>query len=286
MEVSTHSPGFAAQFVAQVLDDALVHGCRVYGIAGLQGSGKSTLSAQVARLASTRGLRCVVLSIDDFYLGRRERQRLGRTVHPLCATRGPPGTHEVPLACDVLDALCVGRATRLPRFDKIDDKRLPPSRWPQARGADPGSGPGLVILEGWFLQVPAQTAAELTRPLNALERDEDRDGTWRHWCNEALGHDYPPLWRRLDRLLFLHGPGFEVVPDWRWQQEVTLQAVHPRRQTMTRPQVSRFVQFFERVSRHALHTLPGIAPWTVQLDASREIIQQRHSPASGEEARK
>ncbi|MCA1715200.1 MAG: hypothetical protein LC715_08880, partial [Gammaproteobacteria bacterium] len=173
-------------------------------------------------------------------------------------------------------------------FDKIDDRRLPPSRWPLARGADPGSSPGqaLVIVEGWFLQVPAQTAAELAAPLNALERDEDRNGTWRHWCNAALERDYPPLWRRLDRLLFLHGPGFEVVPDWRWQQEQTLQAAHPRRQAMTRPQVSRFVQFFERVSRHALRTLPRIAPWTVRLDERREIIGQRHCSASGAEAGK
>ena len=89
----THPPspaGYAEPFVAAVLDDALAHGSRVYAIAGLQGSGKSTLSAQVAALAARRGLRAVVLSIDDFYLGRRERLALGREVHPLLATRGAP----------------------------------------------------------------------------------------------------------------------------------------------------------------------------------------------------
>lgn len=280
MAVAAHTPGFPQPLVAQVLHDALAHQCRVYGIAGLQGSGKSTLSVQVAQLAKARGLRCVVLSIDDFYLGRRERQRLGRSVHPLCATRGPPGTHDVALACDVVDALRAGRAARLPRFDKIDDRRLPPSRWPLARGAD------MVIFEGWFLQVPAQAAAELVAPINALESDEDRDGVWRHWANDALGRNYPPLWRRLDRLLFLQGPGFGIVPQWRWQQERTLQAAHPGRRAMTRAQVSRFVQFFERVSRHALRTLPGIAQWTVRLDERRKIIRQRHSSASGAEMAK
>ena len=70
-------------------------------------------------------------------------------------------------------------------------------------------------------------------------------------------------------LLCLEGPGFEVVPGWRWQQERTLQAVHPGRRAMDRAQVMRFVEFFERVSRHALATWPAIADTVVALDARR-----------------
>jgi D-glycerate 3-kinase len=40
---------------------------------------------------------------------------------------------------------------------------------------------------------------------------------------------------------------------------------------MTRPQIERFVQFFERVSRQALRTLPAIAERTVRLDAQRRL---------------
>jgi D-glycerate 3-kinase len=265
----THPPspaGYPEPFVAAVLGDALAHEARCYAIAGLQGSGKSTLSAQVVALAATRGMRAVVLSIDDFYLDRRERLRLGRDVHPLLAPRGPPGSHDVPLAIDTIDALREGRAARLPRFDKIADRRLPPSKWPLARGAE------LVLFEGWFQKVPAQREDEIVVPLNALERDEDADGTWRRWCNEALGRDYPPLWRLIDRMLLLEGPGFEIVPGWRWQQEVTLQAANPDRQAMTKPQVLRFVQLFERVSRQALRTLPAIADRHVRLDAARRPL--------------
>ena len=273
----THPPspaGYAEPFVAAVLDDALAHGSRVYAIAGLQGSGKSTLSAQLATLAARRGLRAVVLSIDDFYLGRRERRALGREVHPLLATRGAPGSHDVPLAMATIDALREGRATKLPRFDKIADRRLPPSKWPLARSAN------LVLFEGWFQKVPPQREEELVMPLNALERDEDADGTWRRWCNDALARDYPPLWRRIDRMLLLEGPGFEVVPEWRWQQEVTLQAANPDRRAMSHAQVLRFVQFFERVSRQALRTLPAIADRHVRLDAARRPLDASTSPGS------
>lgn len=270
MARSTHpdpGAGYPEAFVASVLDDAMASGARVYGIAGLQGAGKSTLAAQVAAMAETRGRRVAVLSIDDCYLDRETRQALARDVHPLLATRGPPGTHDLALACDTLDALRDGRTAALPRFDKIDDRRLPRSTWPTCADAD------LVVFDGWFLKTPAQAAAQLRDPVNALERDEDPEGLWRRYCNDALGREYPALWRRIDRLLFLQGPGFGVVPGWRWQQERTLQASAPGRRAMSQAQVERFVQFFERISRQALATLPGIAEWTVRLSEVREPLE-------------
>lgn len=127
----------------------------------------------------------------------------------------------------------------------------------------------MLILEGWFLKAPPQSEPELIAPINTLERDEDGEGVWRRYCNTALGRDYPALWQRVDRLLCLQGPGFDVVPEWRWQQERELQAANPARAAMPRVQVERFVQHFERVSRQAWRTLPGIADWTVRLDADR-----------------
>src|SRR5690606_27899098 len=120
-------PGFDSRIVSTTLDDALRQGARILGISGLQGSGKSTFAAQLAAHARSRGLQCAVLSIDDVYLGHADRQRLAGEVHPLLATRGPPGTHEVTLAIDMLDALRAGRGAALPRFDKLADGRW--RRW-------------------------------------------------------------------------------------------------------------------------------------------------------------
>ncbi len=266
--------GYAEAVVAEALDDALAHGARVHAIAGLPGSGKSTLVAQMAALARTRGLRVATLSLDDVYFGRRERQRRAREVHPLFATRGPPGTHDIALACSTLDALRAGVATRLPRFDKLADRRLPPSRWPVARDVD------LVLFDGWCLKVPPEAEAALVDPLNPLERDEDPDGLWRRACNEALGRDYPALWARLDRLLWLQAPDFAPVLRWRREQE--RRALAQRRQAapatvatrpgMTPAAIARFVQHFERVGRQALRTLPRIADRRRVLDAHRRVI--------------
>lgn len=261
--------GFGEDFVQAVLDDALAHGARVYGISGLQGSGKSTLAAQLAEAAAARGLRAVALSIDDFYLDRPERGRLAREVHPLLATRGPPGTHDVALACATLDALREGRPVRLPAFDKAMDRRLPPERWRETAGVD------LAVFEGWFLGVPAQDEAGLREPVNVLERREDADGRWRRWCNAALARDYPPLWQRIDRLLFLQPPGFEVVPEWRWQQELALRAADPAGRGMDRDTLMRFVRHYERVSRQALRVLPARADVVVELDRARRPVALR-----------
>ncbi|KLI98849.1 kinase [Luteimonas sp. FCS-9] len=257
-----------AALVAGVLDDALGHAARVLGISGLQGTGKSTLAAQLADAAAARGLPVATLSLDDLYLDRDARRTLARTVHPLLATRGPPGTHEVALGCALLDTLRAGGTARLPRFDKRTDTRRPAADGPVA-------GPvALTIFEGWCLGARPEPAAALTTPINALERDEDPDGTWRRWCNAALERDYPALWRRVDRLLFLQPPGFDVVPAWRWQQEQALRAGAPGG-GMTRAQVGRFVQHYERVSRQALRTLPALADVVISLDAQRRPIALR-----------
>lgn len=258
--------GFDASLVRAALDAAraLPAATPVFAITGLQGSGKSTLAAQLVAAAEAEGLRAATLSIDDFYLTRAERERLAREVHPLLATRGPAGTHDLPLALATLDALREGRPAALPRFDKLADERLSEARWPRTAGRV-----DLVVFEGWFLKTPAEPDASLAAPLNALERDEDADGTWRHWCNAALARDYPALWQRIDALWFLRGPGFDVVPEWRWQQEQALQAAEPGRTGMRRGEVERFVQFYERTSRQALRSLPAIAERTLPLDRQR-----------------
>jgi len=238
------------------------------GISGLQGSGKSTLAHQLARLARSRGVHCEVLSLDDFYLGRRERLRLARAVHPLFATRGVPGTHDVGLLLRVLGGLArasTARPVRVPRFDKGRDTRLPPSRWRAVTRA-----PALVLLEGWCVGVAPQSAAALARPVNALERDEDADGRWRRYVNDELARSYARAWRRLDRLVLLQAPRFDVVARWRDEQERRLRRRGAPR-AMDGAALRRFLMHYERLSRHALRTLPARADLRLVLDARRTV---------------
>jgi D-glycerate 3-kinase len=245
---------------------------RLIGASGLQGSGKTTLAHQLGDAAAARGIPCDVLSLDDFYYGRRERQRLARDVHPLLATRGVPGTHDVALVERTLDALPRASArdpVRVPRFDKGRDTRVPPSRW--RRITRP---PRLVLFEGWCVGVPPQPERALAAPANALERECDPDGTWRRYVNDQLAGPYARLWRRLGRLMLLQAPGFDVVVRWRGRQEQARRRRHAPH-ALDPAALRRFLQFFERLSRYALKTLPARSDLVLRLDERHDVIGMR-----------
>ncbi|TWB63914.1 kinase [Nitrospirillum viridazoti] len=241
----------------------------ILGICGAQGSGKSTLADGLAERLVASGLRVAVLSLDDLYLTKEERQDLARDVHPLLATRGVPGTHDVGLGLAVLDGLGTPGRTLLPRFDKAVDSRAAEGAWVE--------GPvDVVLFEGWCVGALPQDAADLAAPVNELERDRDAGGEWRRHVNAALAGDYQRLFGRLDALVLLAAPDFAVVRGWRIQQEEGLRAKlraagKPTDGTMTDDQVSRFIQFYERLTRHILAEMPGRADLTLRLDAARRV---------------
>jgi D-glycerate 3-kinase len=263
-DANTQPHGYPDAIVQLLLDVLPRRG--LIGISGLQGSGKSTLAAQLVAAAKSLSINALAISIDDFYLGRRARLHLAREVHPLLATRGVPGTHDVGLLLDTLQALrhaTPSRPARVPRFDKGRDTRLPPSHWRTVKHA-----PQLVILEGWCVGVPAESAAALRHPLNTLERSADADARWRRFVNAELRRRYAVVWRRFDRLLNLQAPSFTVVLRWRDEQERKLRERHAPR-AMSPTALRRFLMHYERVSREALRTLPMRADINIKLDARR-----------------
>jgi D-glycerate 3-kinase len=245
----------------------------VLGLSGLQGSGKSTLAREMKAQAEARGWPTEVLSLDDFYYSRSERDVLAHQIHPLLRTRGVPGTHEIELLMSVLAAMPQASEklpVSYPRFDKGHDTRMAPSKWP--RVARP---PKLVILEGWALGLRPQLLSALEEPVNSLERDEDPEGIWRHWVNKQL-RGYQPLWRKLDALIVLQAPNWDIVRKWRSEQEEELLARHAPL-AMDATAMVRFLAHYERLSRHALATLPDLADTTVEYDNDRHVIAVNHS---------
>lgn len=244
------------------------------GINGAQGSGKTTLGDYLCQwLVQEGGLRALSLSIDDVYLTRAERQQLAAQVHPLLITRGVPGTHDIPLLLQTLEALGAAAGTlpvAVPRFDKARDDRLPAAQWPRVQ-------PPLdvVLLEGWCLGATPQAEAALADPCNTLEREEDRDGRWRRHANQCLAGDYARLHQRVDFWLMLRAPSFDEVLRWRSEQEHKLAAGPARAvagsRVMDAAALARFVQHYERLTRHCLATLPPRMDVVWELDSGRAI---------------
>jgi len=268
--MSKADPRVVSAIVA-LLEDELSCTARrpiVLGICGSQGSGKSTLAVALAEKLEEDGRTCEILSLDDLYLPKSARERLAREVHPLLATRGPPGTHDVSLGIEVIDLLRAGSSVALPRFDKARDDRAVPSDWPRVE-----ENCDVLLFEGWCVGAVPQDHADLAQPINDLEALEDTDGVWRRHTNTALAGSYQDLFSRIDRLVLLQAPGFEVVCDWRMQQEHDLRAAHPDgSQLMDDGQVARFVQHYERITRHILAEMPPRADLLVSLEAGRNPV--------------
>ena len=251
------------------IDAALVahgEGLLVVGLCGAQGSGKSTLAAAILTALGAKGLAAATLSLDDLYLTRAERQQLGRSIHPLLATRGVPGTHDIALGLSTIAALERGEPAPLPRFDKGLDDRMTEAKWPVAPPACK-----VLLLEGWCVGAAPQSAAMLAEPVNALERAEDADGIWRGYANAALAGQYQALFASIDLLILLAAPGWDVVAAWREEQEAPLRAAGAP-QAMDAAALARFIQHYERLTRWILEETPGRADLTVPLGAAREVL--------------
>jgi D-glycerate 3-kinase len=238
------------------------------GLCGAQGSGKSTIAAATVRMLEARGLTAVAVSLDDFYLPKAAREKLAKEVHPLLAVRGPPGTHDIAMAGATLDQLRAKGRVALPAFDKAADTRTPRGGWPTV--ATPVD---VVILEGWCVGARAQGQAALANPVNDLERDEDPDRRWRTYVNDQLDGRYQALFEKLNTLVLLRAPSFEVVAGWREEQEAKLRARTGA--GMPAEAIARFVAHYERLTRSILAEMPDRADWTVDLDDNRQPVGER-----------
>jgi len=263
--------------IVQARQQALT-GPMLVGINGAQGTGKTTLAKVLHKLLqTTHGLNVVTFSLDDFYLCRDERRQLAAEVHPLLATRGVPGSHDTELLRATLQRLRqkTSDTVSLPRFSKALDDRLPEAQWSQVN-----TPVDVILFEGWCVGLTAEPEEALEQPVNTLEASEDRDRRWRQFVNTRLQQDYEPLFATIDYLVMLRAPSFYAVYEWRCLQESRLRETLEARGEdssglMDKEQIGRFIQHFERLTRHALQTLPARCDCLLQLDAGHQIEARR-----------
>jgi D-glycerate 3-kinase len=215
----------------------------IVGLSGAQGSGKTTIMADVCRQIVGRGRGVVALSIDDFYLTHHEQLGLARR-HPgnrFLQHRGYPGTHDVALGVGVLTALRnlrAGSSVKLPGYDRSafegTGDRLPESDWREVAGPL-----DLVVLEGWMLGF---TPAEAVHPADSALQA----------VNELLRY-YTAWHALLDGFIWLEPEDHMFVREWRVEAEV--RAMAAGRAGMGRQRITAFVDAF----------LPAYALWTPGL---------------------
>ncbi|RDB24832.1 putative ATP-dependent kinase TDA10 [Hypsizygus marmoreus] len=211
-------------------------------VQGPQGSGKTYLSAELKdRLsAPPYALNVALLSIDDLYLTHDGLVSLASQEPPnaLWAGRGQPGTHDVGLGVQVLEALrSQSGSVELPRFDKSlfngEGDRL-------STGLVVTPPFDIVILEGWcvgFFPIPQgelerrwegvwrEVSAKLGLPHTVTKHDLER-------VNETL-KGYVAMWSYFDIFVQIKPTPVEtpttqysIIYRWRLEQEHNMKALN------------------------------------------------------------
>lgn len=246
-------------------------GLYILGVNGAQGSGKSTLSSLLVKvLNEVYALNSVCMSLDDFYYTKDERQNLAESIHPLFATRGVPGTHDIHFLSQVLDTLNKAETCIIPRFDKAVDDRARIDEWEKI-----DAKMDVVILEGWCVGAPAQAQSELITPVNAFEKDYDSDGVWRTYANQKLATEYQDIFAKLHAIVMLKAPSFEQIYAWRCEQEHKLRDKQTEAGNvnvgMSDEDILHFIQHYERITQHSLQYLPERCDEVFSLDNNRKV---------------
>lgn len=240
----------------------------VQGILGGQGTGKTTLGAILTLILQRCGYTVISVSLDDFYKTCTDRLAL-QTQDARLLWRGPPGTHDVALGIQTLNALrhsTADDAIAIPRFDKALHNGAGDRVEPALVGKI-----DIVLFEGWFVGVHPVDAVVFETPIAPLWTEDDR--AFARDMNAKL-HDYLPLWDCLDSLLVLHPTDYRLSQLWRKQAEQQMR--DSGKSGMSDAEIDRFVEYFWK----ALHpelvinpfvATPGQAALVIEIQADHSV---------------
>ena len=242
----------------------------ILGFSGGQGSGKTTVTGILKIILKKFFKRRIhVSSIDDFYKTLEDRNKISNKIHPLLKTRGVPGTHDINLVKNFFNIIRKKKfkKIKLPKFEKAMDNRLEKKYWFNIK-----QKPEIVILEGWCVGARPQSNSLIKRPINILEKYEDKDLKWRKYVNEKLKKEYKKLFKMFDYFIFMKIPNFKMVFKWRLLQENKLRKkLHLNKTIMSYNEIKRFIMFYERITLQMMKDLSKSASVVMLLKKNHEI---------------
>ena len=242
----------------------------ILGLSGSQGSGKTMVTGILQIILKKFFKKNIyIISIDDFYKTLRDRNRMSQQKHSLFKTRGVPGTHDINLIKNFF--ISVKRKKfkkiKLPKFNKSIDDRSKKNYWHNIN-----KRPEIIILEGWCVGAKPQIISSLRKPVNILERHEDKDLIWRKYANEKLKKEYKEVFAMIDYFIFMKVPNFKVVFKWRLLQESKLRKkLHYKKKIMTYSAIKRFIMFYQRITLQMMKDLSKSASIVLLLKKNHEI---------------
>ena len=244
----------------------------IIGLAGGQGSGKTTISSILTLILHKYfKLNVFKVSIDDFYKTRKDRRLLSKNKHPLLMTRGVPGTHDIDLMLSFFKKIRSKnfKSLKVPTFNKAIDNRYPKNLWHKIE-----SKPDVIIFEGWCVGARAQTANQLKKSINSLEKAQDKSTKWRTHVNNQLKTKYKTLFNQLDELLYLKAKNFNLLREWRLKQERKLWIKSTNKKNlkiMSNGDIVNFMQTYQRITQQMFKDALKSSSIIINLNSNHQI---------------
>ena len=231
-------------------------------IAGSQGSGKSSLSKLIKLYLEKFYYKSVVIiSMDDFYLSKRQRMQLSKNIHPLFLTRGAPGTHDLELLNKkILQIFDKKFPVYLPIFDKVTDTRKRTYR--KVLKGD------VIIFEGWCAGAQPVNHSYLQKNFNNLEKYKDKNFIWRNSYNKYL-NEYQKIFSQFNYFIYFQFNQWSHVLDWKYKQELELR--DKKKDLALKKYLKEFIQYYEKVSKWMHLKVPKYCNILIKLNAHQKI---------------
>jgi len=231
-------------------------------IAGPQGSGKSSLSKLIKLyLEKFYDKSVIIISMDDFYLSKKQRTQLSKNIHPLFLTRGVPGTHDLGLMNKKIKQILNKEfPIYLPIFDKVSDTRK--RTYKKVLKAD------VIIFEGWCAGAQPVNQNYLQKNFNNLEKNKDKNFIWRNSYNKYL-NEYQKIFSKFNYFIYFQFNQWDHVLNWKYKQELELRG--KKKDLRLKKYLREFIQYYEKVSKWMHLKVPKYCNILIKLDAHQKI---------------
>ena len=261
----TFSKKYISQYITPVITNINTSKNNKFIIAGSQGAGKSTLT-KIFKLALEKiyKKKVMLLSIDDYYLSKKNRLELSKKIHPLLITRGVPGTHNIEvLKKDVLSFQKKKFPIITPTFNKLKDDIS--NKKKIVKNAE------ILLLEGWCCGSPPINKKYLFKNINSLEAILDKNKRWRQYYNSQLKKDYKNVFSLFDQQIYIQAPSFTYILKWRNAQEKNNAIKSKQKKFMKKNDLKKFVDHYEKLTKWMMKTMPAKADMLIKIDENQKI---------------
>ncbi len=241
-------------------------------LSGSQGVGKTTLLKLIKIIFKKKfNKKILSISLDDFYLDKKERLKVAINIHPLLKTRGVPGTHDIRYLLETIKRFDKSKyPIKLPVFDKLSDSRKKTLKLIKTKC-------DILILEGWCVGCPPISRKYLFSNINTLERKFDNNGKWREYYNRLLKIKYSKVFEKFNSVIYIKAPSFACVLSWRIKQENFLRKLNKKDESsgMSPKEIVSFIQHYEKITKWMLKEMPALANLVLYVNKDQKILKIR-----------